>query len=97
MADYLNKEMLDKTLYDLLAKFPAVHPTKGEVTAVEESQVRYIISKLPVWDVEEVVRCKNCKHCTAYKAEKRFNLKLFYCNEHDRGVSPDDYCNRGVT
>lgn len=57
-------------------------------------------------DVVEVVRCKDCKYCESYYAEKRIDQVLtekdltYVCNRHGYGIRsslvlPTNFCNCG--
>lgn len=49
-------------------------------------------------DAVEVVRCKNCKSCQICYPEKQIGKEAtpgWYCKEHKRYRSPDDFCSYG--
>ncbi len=46
-----------------------------------------LINSAPTADVEEVVRCGNCRNCIW--------IGVHYCNHFERNVDEDDYCSYG--
>ena len=56
-----------------------------------ESDIGYMIRKLPTVDAVEVVRCRECKHC---------DPETHHCDHHMGTVAPlrrkpDDFCSYG--
>ena len=52
----------------------------------------------PTADVEEVVRCKDCKkceHCYPAKAKGEEPLEGWYCNTFKQWRNPDGFCSYG--
>ena len=66
----------------------------GEVF-VSLLDVRKAIRQTPTADVVEVVRCKDCKHCTLTK-EGEFNPEDIVCGYFmTDGMQANDYCSYG--
>lgn len=51
-----------------------------------------VIKELPVADVVEVVRCKDCKHSTIPSS---FHNKELWCGNNRYGVNKLDFCSYG--
>lgn len=58
--------------------------------ADEDSIIKFINTKCPTADVEEVVRCRDCIHC-----EAGAYTDLLYCEYFDWGIKADDFCSYG--
>lgn len=53
-----------------------------------------VIGNQPTVDAVEVVRCKNCKHCTTHEPSGK--EKYYTCRYSlTRYVEPDDFCSHG--
>ena len=47
------------------------------------------LQKLPISDVVEVTRCKECRHYQSFKANNEH-----FCNEYGGFVDENDFCSR---
>ena len=57
----------------------------------EVAEVRKFIEQAPTVDAVEVVRCKDCKHCSNNTPDG-----LHWCDEHEIGsLCDDDFCSYG--
>ena len=57
-----------------------------------------IIKNAPTVDAVEVVRCKDCKHCTICYPEKQLDkeaTQAWLCKKYKRWTKPDDFCSYG--
>ena len=88
MAEYIEREATLKIVTDMMCDCKVTH--KGRA-------IRRNIKQLPVADVVEVVRCKDCEYF------KSIDYNLNKCEEHSDGwgdhtvyVGEDDYCSFGV-
>lgn len=93
MTDYIKRDdLLELYKTDDLPRPKSKYVTTGYVVSVEN--VRQNILAQPAADVVEVVRCKDCKHCSIdYYPDG--NEPLYVCLLEDRGTDKDFYCANG--
>ena len=85
MAEYINRA----ELIENLNKFAPEH---------YNALINQLITKQPTADVEEVVRCKDCKWCYE-KRTKRNNQLMRFCMRMDGNeyqVNENDFCSYGT-
>ena len=76
-----------------MARYVDIEPYEDCRIILHKEDVGFPCRDLPAADVEEVVRCKNCKHC------ERIDDHELWCR--GRGVPsvltpPKDYCSKGA-
>ena len=92
MAKYLNKEMFlqsmgllgDETKY---GNRDSEHQNRSYGTWMGYEIMGSVEDSIVEEDVVEVVRCKDCKHCT--------EIGLPRCRITGRNMTDDDFCSRG--
>ena len=85
MDEYINRA----ELIENLNKFAPEH---------YNALINQLITKQPTADVEEVVRCKDCKRCYE-KRTKRGNQLMRFCMRMDGNeyqVNANDFCSYGT-
>lgn len=80
MAEYIKREdALDAVLFSL-------------VGTGHQSQAIYAIRDVPIADVVEVVRCKDCNHAISYSCKNDACYKAIIC-EYKIGIGDENfYC-----
>lgn len=75
----------------LLELYADTDEIKFDVYNVPVPVVRQNIIDMPAVDAVEVVRCKDCKHCSQNTPDG-----YHWCAEHERGLlEDDDFCSYG--
>lgn len=93
MSRYIDAEEAKKALLQLqeddFERFGGVYIPEG----FDGERAAATIDAIPTADVEEVVRCKNCKYC-----EKIDDHEWWCCGRGFPAVltAPEDYCSKGA-
>lgn len=100
MSRYIDADMLkDKMFnyYDCVNRNTGKDNYKGEMLMNYEvaDMIEDCIENIPTADVEEVVRCKNCKYCEKFVDD--FGVEKYFCVYFcgSQETIPDGYCHRG--
>ena len=96
MAEYKKADEIVKTMTKKFDKKYADTTIKG-IRDVFNMCVN-CINQTPTADVEEVVRCKECKHCELRYPAKAIGeeaIEGYYCYPNQRYVKSTDFCNYG--
>ena len=93
MARYINADRFAKRIELSPAFENAKHSTVlwGDLL---QRVVLDLLDNAPTADVEEVVRCGECKH-KRWTQEPCHGRSVPYCIKHDRCVANTDFCNYG--
>ena len=93
---YIDKELLLKDIYKNVR-----FSVKSGVVSPELRGARKVIERIenaPAADVEEVVRCKDCKCCEQCYPAKAIGEEAivgWYCNLNSKYVLPTHFCGYG--
>ena len=96
MAEYIEREAVideieDTTWYHISCQKNLVEGAACEADALYKATDIYnAIKSVPTADVEEVIRCKNCKKYELMKSNGKH-----FCNEFGGFVTEEDFCSRG--
>ena len=82
MAEYIDREAVDKSLEICVAKADAAGDSQSAGAFLA---MRLILRDFPTADVVEVVRCRECSLADAYG----------HCEMQNFWGTRDDYCSRG--
>ena len=89
MTDYISREEVGKAL--TTAEPVNIGNIKYNRYPPSHDEVLKRISAIPVADVVEVVRCKDCKNADS----NGMGCCWVWCNEMQQAVSEDGWCYRG--
>ena len=92
--DVREKTESEKRLIDANAFLKDILTAGIGKTIIEysESDIGYMIRKLPTVDAVEVVRCRDCKHYEIHKPKVLENCER---NGYIIPMKPDDFCSYG--
>ena len=85
MAEYIKKDTIEKFIKDGLN-----NPDKSKAFGHDAIEILEEIHFAPAADVEEVVRCKDCKH-----REIQNGCDSLYCRLLDIAMGKNDFCSYG--
>lgn len=89
MTEYIEREAVHR-LVRSLNRYAWNNPDKSKYrVTVDVDDVQFGIDEIPAADVEEVVRCKNCKNYELVKSDNSH-----FCNEFGGRVTEEDFCSR---
>lgn len=77
MAEYIEREALIESIRN------------GDGTPMQKLFAECCVRSVPIADVVEVIRCKDCRHSEICPDA------LLWCNECERIVGQDGYCYKG--
>ena len=86
MARYIDADLLTDKLEELQFNAPVMTPVMKIYNVIE------LVEDQPTADVEEVVRCKDCKH---YEFEKFNKEDWGYCWFNDTHFEANGFCTYG--
>ena len=70
----------------------------GATFCYGESTIKAIISRIevmPTADVEEVVRCQNCRYCSTYRLNAEVVSELYLCDLEINECKYNFFCSYG--
>lgn len=88
MGEYIKKEAVINFIENGLN-----NPDKTKSFGHDAIEIMAEVRYMPVADVVEVVRCKDCLYATERYGHLTCINGISYCNHWN---SPDDFCNHGV-
>lgn len=98
MKEYIEREAVIEAIKNHKCKSKVVYSI-AEVVYCVGQEIGEAIRSVPVADVVEVVRCKDCEDSRPLKRERLpesiFRKECVWCRRFNTGMLPDGYCDHG--